>query len=161
MSRRIFLILLIPVMFSGFVPGDEPPVNMKKFSWLVGSWQAQSNRGVITENWRALNDSTFIGENKILRNNGETSLVEKLTFTFRNGEYYYTPTVIGQNDNKPIPFKITSFSEAGFVSENQEHDFPKRIIYKLISTDTIHAVIDAGPDEPRKKADFFYSRIKN
>jgi hypothetical protein len=161
MFSRIFLVVLAPFLLSGLTPGAAPPATMKKFSWLVGTWKAQIKKGVITESWRILDDSTFTGENTILRNNGETSLVEKLTLTYRDGEYYYTPTVIGQNDNKPIPFKITSYNESAFVSENPGHDFPKRIIYQLVGADTIHATIDAGPSEPGKKADFYYSRIKN
>ena len=45
-----------------------------------------------------------------------------------------------------------------FVFENPEHDFPKRIVYKLITTDSLHAYIDDGKEDSKKKQNFYYKR---
>jgi hypothetical protein len=87
--------------------------------------------------------------------------LEKIHLAFRNGNYYYIPTVKNQNGEQPVEFKITSNNETGFVAENPLHDFPKRISYTLVNKDSIHAVIDDGAATPVKKSNFYYSRKKD
>jgi hypothetical protein len=134
---------------------------IQSFNWLIGTWKMDTKRGVIHEKWNADNDSTLSGESTITRSTGETVLREKLEFAYRGKDYYYIPTVQGQNNDQPVPFRITSHSEKGFVAENPEHDFPKRIVYDLVTSDSIHAFIDGGPELAGKRADFYYSKIKN
>lgn len=134
--------------------------NMKSFKWLQGSWQMQTRRGIITEKWAVANDSTLAGTSTMTRADGTEIPLEKIELAFRSGNYYYIPTVKNQNGEQPVEFKITSHSETGFVAENPEHDFPKRISYTLVNSDSIHAVIDDGTATPVKKSNFYYSRKK-
>ena len=69
----------------------------------------------------------------------------------------YTSTVEDQNKQQPIAFKMTKAEGNMFVFENPQHDFPKRIVYKLITTDSLHAFIDDGT-EAGKKQNFYYKR---
>lgn len=133
--------------------------NMKSFKWLQGSWQMQTRRGIITEKWAVANDSTLAGTSTMTRADGTEIPLEKIELAFRSGNYYI-PTVKNQNGEQPVEFKITSHSETGFVAENPEHDFPKRISYILVNNDSIHAVIDDGTATPVKKSNFYYSRKK-
>jgi hypothetical protein len=151
--------LLITATFS--YTGELNPSKMDSFSWLIGKWEMKTGRGLISESWTVVDDSSFAGESSMVRANGEMKLLEKIQFVYRNGSYFYIPTAIGQNNNQPVKFKITTFSGDGFVAENPEHDFPKRIIYNLVNKDSIHAVIDGGASLPNKKSDFYYSRNKN
>ncbi len=133
----------------------------KKFEWLKGTWMTKKkNGGAIMETWIISNDSTLNGESLFIAATGSSKVLESLELSYRKEEYYYTSTVKGQNNNQAVSFKITSYSETGFVAENPEHDFPKRITYELIGKDSIHAFIDGGPDMPDKKSDFYYSRYK-
>lgn len=134
--------------------------NMQSFEWMVGSWTMKTRNGTIMETWVSLNDSTMGGESILIKNTGATEQREKLRFICTRKEYFYCVTMPGQNNNEEIKFRVTSFADSSFVSENLQHDFPKRIIYQLINKDSIHAVIDDG-EVPKKKFDFFYSRYKN
>ncbi len=135
--------------------------SVKSFHWLQGSWQMQTKRGIITEKWIVANDSTLFGKSIMVQTDGTEIELEKIQLAFRNGSYYYIPTVKNQNGEWPVEFKITSHSETGFVAENPQHDFPKRISYTLVKKDSIHAVIDDGAATPVKKSDFYYSRKKD
>lgn len=135
--------------------------SVKSFHWLKGSWQMQTRRGIITEKWAVANDSTLAGESIITRADGSEIPLEKIELSFRNGNYYYIPTAKNQNGEQPVKFKITSHNETGFVAENPQHDFPKRISYTLVNKDSIHAVIDDGAATPLKKSNFYYSRKKD
>jgi hypothetical protein len=135
--------------------------SVKSFHWLNGSWQMQTKRGIITEKWAVANDSTLAGQSIMTRTDGTEIPLEKIQLAFRNGNYYYIPTVKNQNEEQPVEFKITSHSETGFVAENPQHDFPKRISYTLVNKDSIHAVVDDGAATPVKKSNFYYSRKKD
>ena len=143
------LIFLVP----GFIEKKDEN-KMRSFKWLIGSWTMKTGRGAIMENWIQLNDSTIGGESIFIKNTGGTEQREKLRFIYSNKEYYYCVVFLGQNNNEEIKFRITSFADSSFVSENRQHDFPRRIIYNLIHKDTIHAVVDDG-DNPKKKFDIF------
>jgi hypothetical protein len=147
---------------SGWVPEKKVAKNkMEKFNWIIGSWKMETKRGIIIETWISTDDSTLSGESVRVNLTGGTDLLETVRIVNRNKEYFYIPTAKGQNEDRPVIFKITSADKSGFVAENPEHDFPKRISYQLISEDSIHAIIDAGPAMPEKKSDFYFSRFKN
>ncbi|MDZ4809195.1 MAG: DUF6265 family protein [Bacteroidota bacterium] len=151
------LTLFIVLISVGFKANDN---TTKQFEWLRGDWRMETKKGVIIESWNVLNDSTLIGESSMTRNSGETFLLEKIELRSRGNDYFYIPVAQGQNNNLPVIFKITSHDESGFVAENPEHNFPKRITYRQVNKDSIHAYIDGGEAMPGKKSDFYYSRVK-
>ena len=46
-----------------------------------------------------------------------------------DGKFYYVAEVSHNPD--PTYFEMTSISDNGFICENPDHDFPKKITYKL------------------------------
>ena len=159
---KIIIPAFVLIILSGFVIRPDIAENkMKSFNWLEGSWTMKTKRGSIMETWLPLNDSTIGGESMSFSLTGQSKVLENLTLAYRDNAYYYISKVNGQNNNEAVRFKITSHSENGFVAENPGHDFPKRITYKMINKDSVHAFIDGGPSLPDKKSDFYYSRYKN
>lgn len=157
--KRVMLLLSVLLM-AGFIIPSGKKDKMESFIWLQGNWAMHMDRGTITESWIVTDDSTYSGESKMIKANGEVKPFENIQLVYRNNEYYYIPVTAGQNDEKPVPFRLTSYSQTGFVAENPGHDFPKRITYVLLNRDSIHAYIDGGPANPGKKMDFFYAREK-
>lgn len=161
MNKNSIAFLLFIAASSFLNKPADLSTSVKSFHWLQGSWQMQTKRGIITEKWTISNDSTLAGTSIMTRADGTEIALEKIELSHRNGHYYYIPTVKNQNGERPVEFKITSHSETGFVAENPQHDFPKRITYQLVNKDSIHAVIDDGSATPVKKSDFYYSRKKD
>lgn len=156
--KKIVSFIVLIILLSAFVEKREN--KMRSFSWMVGSWSMKTNRGAIMETWTTVNDSTMGGESVMIKNAGEKQQLENIRLVYRNNEYYYCPTAHGQNNEQEVKFRITSYSENGFVAENPQHDFPKRITYRLVNKDSVHAFVDGGPSMPNKKSDFYYSRFK-
>lgn len=155
----ISCIILVSAAFSN--KENSNAADMHSFDWLIGKWKMETKKGIIYEKWKSSNDSTLSGKSMLVKNTtGDTVFLEKIQLVYRNKEYFYIPVAEGQNNNQPVEFKLTSHNETGFVAENPEHDFPKRIIYNLITKDSIHAVVDGGPAIPQKKSNFYYSRQK-
>lgn len=104
----------------------------QSFQWLVGTWKIPTTRGTIVERWKQTNDSTFTGKSIFVKSSGDSLLQESIEIKFRKGEWSYNPTAIGQNDNKPVEFKMIFIRGTEFISENLTHDFPQRIAYRRI-----------------------------
>ena len=155
-----FIILIFLLIAFAFTKSGHEN-KMQSFKWMIGSWTMQTKRGAIMETWTSINDSTMGGESILVKNTGGTTALENTRLICRNKEYFYCSVAHGQNNEEEIKFRITSFSENRFVSENPEHDFPKRITYELVAKDSLHAFIDDGAAMPAKKSDFYYSRYKD
>lgn len=132
---------------------------IQTFTWLIGAWEMKNADGIIFESWEAANDSVMLGKSDFVK--GDSIIpFETIRLIKRGKDFFYEAKAAGQNNDQPVEFQLSSFSDAGFVAENPTHDFPKRITYKLIHNDSIHAVVDGGPQMPEKKSNFYYSRKK-
>jgi hypothetical protein len=89
---------------------------------------------------------------------GSTQPFENIDLVLRHDRLEYRVRTTGDSAAPVVSFQLTSFTDTGFVAENQAHDFPKRIIYRLIRKDSLVATIDAGPAAPEEKVDFTFSR---
>jgi Domain of unknown function (DUF6265) len=160
MQKNCMFIGLCFLLMSYTGQKKNPVDKLKPFNWLIGSWTMQTKEGVIAEHWTAGDDSTLTGRSEFIKHDKTVIPSEELEFSYRSNNYSYIVKWLQRNNKKPVAFRVTSFSDSSFVSENQEHNFPRRIIYQLIHVDTIHAWIDAAPEKPEKRADFYYVRKK-
>ncbi len=131
----------------------------KKLYALEGTWVTNAKKGVIGETWHKVNRK-YMQSQGFFINERDTITTERVALKNSKDAIYYTSTVEDQNDSKPIDFKLTSANKNVFVFENPGHDFPKRIIYDLISKDSLHAYVDAGAGITKGRVDFFYKKVK-
>src|SRR5688500_765653 len=120
---------------------NEGSGQLLTFRWLIGLWKLGDRN--IYEMWRQ-GDDQLIGE-AFEVSGGDTAVTEVISLQFYKNAYHYIPDVAG--DQPAIDFIITSADSTGFVAENPNHDFPKKIIYKYSSGDKqekINAVIEGG-----------------
>lgn len=159
--QRLYIVLFAALFLTscgGNKRGKEETVG--SFSWLNGSWAMKEDGGGATEEWKHINDSLMEGSSAFVT--GDSVIPFETIRMFRRGrDFFYEVKAAGQNNEQPVEFKLSSFSDSGFVAENPQHAFPKRITYRLVNKDSIHAVVDAGPAMPDKRSDFYYSRSKN
>ena len=66
----------------------------------------------------------------------------------------YTATVKGQNNDKPVAFKLTTTTENQVVFENPKHDYPQKISYTQITPDSL-AVKISGIQQGKPSAEAF------
>ena len=104
----------------------------KPLQWMLGVWKISTPQGMVMEIWEQKDDSTLKGRSVFVKTNKDTIPQENIEMAFRNGEWYYIPTVANQNEGKPVSFKVIFLRSNEFVSENPAHDFPQRIAYRRI-----------------------------
>ena len=125
---------------------------------LQGKWIMRTGKGFIGEEWIKINDDYLQNRGYMIKGK-DTIITERVALTNTKEGIFYTSTVEDQNNKQPIAFRLTAADDNTFVFENQQHDFPKRIVYKLITADSLHAWIDDGT-ETGKRQDFYYKRQK-
>lgn len=105
--------------------------------FLIGTWKSED--GKTYEHWDKLSETSMKGYSYEMTN-GQTQVKEYLDISVKGKSTYYTPTVIGQNDGKPVDFKM-SCTDSSCIFENSKHDFPKKIIYKKLSDNVINVEV--------------------
>ncbi|HSD15352.1 MAG TPA: DUF6265 family protein [Flavobacterium sp.] len=126
---------------------------LEKADWLLGEWENASAKGSLTETWKQENDSTFIGET-FFTAPIDTIFHENFVLQQKNDSLIYNVTVKGQNNDKPVPFYMTSIDDEQVVFENPKHDFPSKITYYLISSDSLVAEISGMKDGKESKESY-------
>ena len=126
---------------------------------LSGTWKMETKRGAIYENWRRTGTNEMKGTSFKL-NGKDTVVLENVRLSKSSDGLFYIPTVSDQNDGKPVSFKMIDSKNQTFVFENKEHDFPQRIIYHLVSKDSVHAWIEGTKNGKTGRSDYYFKRIE-
>lgn len=112
---------------------------LETLNWLPGKWQRTNVKAGQTgyETWQKVSPDRFEGSGLTLRGT-DTVFFERLQIIEKpDGLYYVAETA---QNNQAVYFKFTEATATGFVCENPEHDFPKKITYQLTGN-TIQAAI--------------------
>ena len=113
---------------------------INSINWLLGDWENKMPVGDLSENWEKKDDSTFVGHSYFIKGK-DTISSESIELTQKGEELYYIPTVKGQNNNKAVSFKLNTATTKEFIFENPKHDYPQKIVYKLINANNLVATI--------------------
>ncbi|WP_224997922.1 DUF6265 family protein [Cesiribacter sp. SM1] len=125
---------------------NEATLNTSEnFDWLVGNWQSineEEDRKTF-ETWNMKNDTEYKGFGFTLQNN-DTVWQEHVRLV--KSETGWNFEVTGKGESKPTVFKLTNVERESFACENQENEFPKKIVYAKAGN-KIKAVISGGSME--------------
>ena len=120
-----------------------------KFVWerLAGKWVIIEGAKTQIEVWEPV-ASGMIGKGIVL-SNMDTTFVEELAILEKDGQWVYQAKVSGQNNDKPIVFKLENQTNNLIAFANYTHDFPQRIVYEFLSEGSMQVYIE-GPREGEK-----------
>lgn len=141
---RAFSISLL-IIGAGCSPRETNQNSFEKIDWLKGHWERiriAEGRSA-HERWEEVSAQEWKGWGVSFRGM-DTSFMEVLQIVEKNDTLYYVADV-PENPN-PVFFKFTSITEDGFVCENLQHDFPKKIEYQLRG-DTLKAITSGDGKE--------------
>lgn len=153
---REIIIAITGIIFLAAFNLKDNSKTFKKLYSLEGTWKMNTKRGAVCEEWKKM-DKNYLQNKGYMIKGKDTIISERVALTNTKAGIFYTSTVEDQNKKQPIAFKMTKAEGNIFVFENPQHDFPKRIVYKLITSDSLHAFIDDGT-ETGKKQNFYYKR---
>ena len=155
--KRTIVAAIAALALSAFVIADKDKKSFKKLYTLEGVWKMNTKRGALCEEWKKV-DNNYLQSRGYMIKGKDTTINERVALTNTKAGIFYTSTVEDQNNKQPIAFKMTKAENNVFIFENPEHDFPKRIVYELMGNDSLHAYIDDGTDNTKKRQNFYYKR---
>lgn len=157
--KNVFILAVVVVFIACQNKSEKNFDELEKMSWLVGEWENKMPDGILTETWTKANDSTFTGKTLFIRDK-DTLHSEEIVLTQKGETLLYIPTVKGQNDNKPVEFKITeSKIENEFAFENPKHDYPQKIVYKKVNETNLVATI-SGKQQGKSSSESYPMKKK-
>lgn len=126
-------------------PQQSGPLHALTF--MTGCWRGQfgggqAGPGTIEEYYSTPTSNMIIGVTRFVRG-GRTVDFEFTRIMASDSGVTLMPQPRGR---PPTPFRMTSSDSMSAVWENPAHDFPQKISYRRISTDSIVAAIE-GPGE--------------
>ncbi len=131
--------------------------SLSDLRWLAGCWQMSVKGRTIDEHWMKPSGGTMMGMSHTVKD-GKTR------------EYEFMRIV--QNDDSSIEFiaKPSGQEQASFklitlegnkaVFENPTHDFPQRVIYYTVGTDSLVGRIEGKMNGKERGIDFPYRKVK-
>ncbi|MBC7749096.1 MAG: hypothetical protein H7Z76_11080 [Methylotenera sp.] len=128
-------------------------------NWLLGNWESKSVEGNLTESWKKANDSTFQATSYFIKEK-DTLHFETIILEQKGEKVTYYATVQGQNEDKPIAFKLKTAAEKELLFENLQHDYPQKINYTPITADSLVVKISGMQQGKSSSEQFSMKRIK-
>lgn len=155
--KTLLSIAVFTVLYACNGASEKEPLN--RFEKLSGLWQAHNSETYVYEEWSKPANGVMYGKGYVL-NESDTIMNERIELKKIGDSVFYIPTVVGQNNNQPVRFKLISNSDSAFVFENPDHDFPQRITYRFIGKDSITARVQGIINGEPRSEELYYSRIK-
>lgn len=129
--------------------------SLSDLAFMGGCWKGKlaDGKGTIEERYNAPTAGLMLGTSQTVVD-GKTEFFEFIKIEQTGEGVQMTPAPMG---NKSVPFKLVSGDGRKAVFENLEHDFPKRIIYRLREDGSLVARIEG--DTPEKSEEFVMEAV--
>jgi hypothetical protein len=155
MRTLLLACLLSAVVLSApAAPDLSAAPDLKAVAWMAGSWRIEGLNLTIQEQWMEPAGKLMLGMSRTTSKRG--SFFEFLRVEARADGVYYVAQPKGQ---AATDFKLVRHSASEAVFENPEHDFPKRIIYRLDSPTDLTARVEGDASSKEQPEEFRYKRV--
>ncbi len=121
-----FLLILLLLSCS-----DSPSFKM---DFLAGTWKVDGRDTY--EEWKKTGPKRLEGYGYKVQGDSQR-VFETLVIREVDGQLVYEATVPDQNEGRTIGFTLNPAHKEIYSFENPDHDFPKKIQYKLLAQDTL------------------------
>jgi hypothetical protein len=155
--KKGLLVFTAMLTLSAFVSKDTGKKTFKRIYKIEGTWKMVTKRGAVCEEWKKI-DKNYLQSKGYMVKGNDTIINERVALTRNGADIFYTSTVEDQNNKQPIAFRLVKAEGNRFVFENPNHDFPKRIVYELVTADSLHAFVDDGNNESKNRQNFYYRK---
>ncbi len=143
--------LLLTIFVLPLMSSQPHTPTMDDFSWLAGCWSNTERGRIYDEQWMKPAGKTMLGMSRTVAN-GKTREYEFVRIVQdTTGAIYYIANPSGQQE---ASFKLIKSNKHEVIFENPEHDFPQRIIYRLVGSDSLVARIEGTIKGKERSSDF-------
>jgi hypothetical protein len=118
---------------------------------MSGCWTMSRGPLIIEEHWSKPAGGTMLGFSRTLKG-GRMVFHEFMRIQESDRGIQYVARI--GPESAGTPFSLTRLSEGAAEFENKAHDFPQKIVYRLVSSGELHARIE-GMDKGKPRAEAF------
>jgi len=158
MAAAILALVVAVVSTAGARARQAPsaPTMTDRFGWLAGCWGGESGQTTFREIWTIASPDLMIGMSTTMAPARPASF-EFLRIVRANGAFAYVAQPGGV---PPTTFPLSDLTKPDVnVFVNLQHDFPKRVGYERVGTQSLRAWIDGG-EGATKRIDYPMTRGK-
>ncbi|HSC07502.1 MAG TPA: DUF6265 family protein [Steroidobacteraceae bacterium] len=149
-SLALILVMAAPVR-------SNPDQSVAGFVWLAGCWASIGGELGTGEMWTAPAGGTMFGVSRTVRD-GKTSEYEFMQIReISPGQLAFVAHPSGQAQ---AAFPLVRSAPGELVFEDPAHDFPQRVIYRLVEPDRLHARIEGMLKGEERGVDFHMQRAE-
>ena len=134
--------------------GAQEASGIGRVAWMQGCWEAATTQRTIEEHWMTPRGGSMLGVSRTVRA-GRLTAHELIVLRELDGGLAYEAHPSGQ---ATTVFLATAVSDTLALFENPEHDFPQRVGYRPIGTDSLLAWIDGTTGGETRRVEFRYRR---
>lgn len=139
--RRVLNLLVILLLAVPVRAGDCG--SLDALEWLLGDWEQAGDSTITRESWTRVSADTFEGIGETLAaDSGERRAYESLRLVAMQSEVFYLAKTGG--NARPVAFALSECARNQAVFENPEHDFPRRLEYRLSDQGYLEVAVSDG-----------------
>ena len=157
MNASVGLSLFICLMLPLPAPTHAQKPTVASAVWLAGCWAGETRGQEYNEQWMKPSGEAMLGMSRTVSKN---KMVDYEFLQIRqqdDGEVYYIAKPSRQAE---ASFKLIKAGPQELIFENPQHDFPQRIIYRLVSDGSLVARIEGTRNGQPRGVDFPMKRVK-
>lgn len=133
------------------IPGAALPATITDLAWLSGCWASADQEAGSGEQWMSPAGGTMLGINRTV-SDGKTVAFEFMRIVETDdGGLVFIASPSGQSTTG---FALISLDDHEVIFENPNHNYPQRIIYRLVSDEELLGRIEGTINEAERAIDF-------
>lgn len=156
MNRGLQALLLGLLIVTG-AARSSPDASVSTLAWLAGCWASVAGEFGTGEVWTSPAGGTMLGVSRTVRD-GKTVEYEFMQIReIAPGQLAFVANPSGQAQ---AAFPLVRSGPGEAIFEDPDHDFPQRVIYRLVEPDRLHARIEGVLKGEEKGVDFHMTRAE-
>ena len=120
-----------------------------------GKWKMISEKTEYYEEWKIVDSTELIGKGYSIEA-GE--VIESETIYLKKFADTWAYVAIPKNQVITL-FALDDFTQNKFIFENEEHDFPRRVIYEFKNDGTLNAIVEGKLDGEEMRREFNFIKV--
>jgi len=146
--------LILVLMLSGAAGGEDSKPSIHDLTWLTGCWQSDGAEPGNGEQWMAPAGGAMLGMARVVRGGRMVAYEYTRIVTTDTGLVF----IASPSGQETAEFPLKQLGDNEVVFENPDHDFPQRVIYRLIDSDHLRGRIEGMTSDGESHVDFPLTR---
>jgi len=128
-----------------------------ELAWLKGCWASQDKERQVTEQWLKPAGENMLGVSRTIARGKTVEFEFMQIWEEENGDIYFIAQPSGQKQTR---FKVIKIGSREVIFENPTHDFPQRVIYRLVEDGSLLGRIEGVSQGKKKVVDSPMKRVR-